>query len=361
MKKKRRRARNSTGERWVQFPSWLLTDEDWRKLSSRARSIFVDICTRWNGVSEYNNNGRISYGCRTAKGIGISKSQAARALNELVASNLLVMTCDSWFMRDDRHTREWRITIFPVYGSSKLRTRVRKDGTKDPHHIRLYSWLLQSPAYRAASNAARSILFELMRRYDGNNNGALSFGGKDAAPLGVCRNAAERALRELEQFGFIVATASEHPNLGLPRTWRLTMYDMARTKASKEFMRALQSPSQKSLLGPTCGDITPRQVPSAVTQSSSHQPPRKAPKPEDLNQRVVLGPRSPISHVTAGGTYPVPRVTSCGTHLEAMSLGGPHPRHWVPSCFFPSQHPASSPACGTRLRQRSLTRTGGSQ
>jgi hypothetical protein len=92
VRKKGKRAKSATGERWIQFPAWLLTDEDWRNLSSRARSIFVDICIRWNGAGENNNNGGIAYGCRSAKGIGISKSQAARALSELVTAHLLKMS-----------------------------------------------------------------------------------------------------------------------------------------------------------------------------------------------------------------------------------------------------------------------------
>jgi hypothetical protein len=43
----------------------------------------------------------------------------------------------------------------------------------DAPHVRLYRWLLDSPAYLSLSCQARAVLLEIARGHDGMNNGRL--------------------------------------------------------------------------------------------------------------------------------------------------------------------------------------------
>ena len=51
--------------------------------------------------------------------------------------------------------------------------RPRMNKRIDAPHVRLYGWLLNSPAYLSLSCPARAVLIELTRLYNGNNNGQL--------------------------------------------------------------------------------------------------------------------------------------------------------------------------------------------
>jgi len=74
--------------------------------------------------------------------------------------------------------------------------------------VRLDYRLLNSNAYRALSPNARSLLVELSMLFNGDNNGSLYLGVRDAAArLGVADNAAaQRAFDELQDLGLIEMT-----------------------------------------------------------------------------------------------------------------------------------------------------------
>src|SRR5262249_37008476 len=59
--KRRRSRRSKSGERFVLFPAWVLTHEDWRRTHPDARAIIIDMTLRWQGrIPEFNNNGRMA-------------------------------------------------------------------------------------------------------------------------------------------------------------------------------------------------------------------------------------------------------------------------------------------------------------
>src|SRR5260370_18613063 len=89
--------------------------------------------------------------------------------------------------------------------------------------IKVEHWLLESAAYIALSSPAKCTFIELMRRVDRNNNGAISFGGKDGGYIGFSRDRTERTLTELEDAGFSVETAPADLRNAMPRKWRLTI------------------------------------------------------------------------------------------------------------------------------------------
>jgi hypothetical protein len=119
----------------------------------------------------------------------------------------------------------------------------RSDGTA--HHVRLYDWMTNSPAWRSLMATDRALYCELARRYHGNNNGQIHFSLREAsAALHVGKATALRAFRNLEERGFICVARRGGFNMkGRHATeWRLTEFPTitgngAAKDASKEFMR----------------------------------------------------------------------------------------------------------------------------
>ena len=58
-------------------------------------------------------------------------------------------------------------------------SRTKRKG--DSRHIRLYHWVLASPAWRELSVVGRALYLELADRYFGNNNGRIVFSVRQAA------------------------------------------------------------------------------------------------------------------------------------------------------------------------------------
>jgi hypothetical protein len=51
--------------------------------------------------------------------------------------------------------------------------RPRRNKRLDAPHVRLYRWMLDSPAYLSLTCPARAVLIEIARGHDGTNNGRL--------------------------------------------------------------------------------------------------------------------------------------------------------------------------------------------
>jgi hypothetical protein len=76
--------------------------------------------------------------------------------------------------------------------------------TKGERHIRIPLYVLESAAYRCLSLAARAALVEALAFYRGDNNGWLGLPARTlAARMGVGKSTVARALRDLEDIGFI--------------------------------------------------------------------------------------------------------------------------------------------------------------
>ncbi len=173
--RRKRENRSAPGERFLLIPANLLTCPQWIQLDPSARVIFIDVCRHHNG----RNNGAIVYGCAAgAKASNVSPATANRKLNELRKNGLLKLRKEGAFNIKDRQkqSREWEIIIYAASGR-----RPSIDWPLGERQIKVEHWLLKSDAYIALSNAAKCTFFELMRRYNGNNNGAISFGGKDGS------------------------------------------------------------------------------------------------------------------------------------------------------------------------------------
>lgn len=118
--------------------------------------------------------------------------------------------------------------------------------------VRLDHALLQSPAFRALSCPARSLLVEFVMLHNGENNGALYMSVRNAAArLGLsCLEAASKALSELEAMGFIVCTADAHFRVkaaehARARCWRLTFEFAGRKGPTLDYQQREPAPKSK--------------------------------------------------------------------------------------------------------------------
>ena len=104
-------------------------------------------------------------------------------------------------------------------------------------------WMFESHAYRELQAGPRSLLWELIRLFNGRNNGRIGLGVRSAAQrLNVSKDTASSYFKSLVEAGFIVATRSGGFNMKDPTSrrateWRLTWHPSDEGPATKEFMR----------------------------------------------------------------------------------------------------------------------------
>jgi hypothetical protein len=114
---------------------------------------------------------------------------------------------------------------------------------RDAKHVRLYLYVLKSPAWLCLSCQAKCLLIELMALYNGTNNGELYLSVReDAKLLNTGQHQAIDAFRELEDKGFLRATRkgsrTRRGETRLATCWRLTEHDddLTGRQPTKEFM-----------------------------------------------------------------------------------------------------------------------------
>jgi hypothetical protein len=241
----RRRGDKRNAEKFVMFPADLFVRPEFASLPPPARVIYADMAKLyrppWDGRP--GNNGKIWYGCRQGSyAANISFGWAAEMLRRIEKSGAASITSRTAFNKKDSHkAQKWELAIYPTYGAVPRWSSER--------HLQLYNWMTEAPAYVALSSSAKCILWELMRRYNGNNNEIIGFGGQDGSHAKLSRDVTERALTEIECTRFIVVTEPAIPHLKRPRKWRLTMYPADGKPATKDFMKAGSAPPQNSFHG----------------------------------------------------------------------------------------------------------------
>ena len=105
--------------------------------------------------------------------------------------------------------------------------------------MRLYWWLLDSPAYRHLSCYGRALLVELVYRHNGENNGQVPMSVREAATrLDISPTTAVKIFRELKDKGFIRQARRGSFDLKEPHAteWTLTMEPVGDAKPTKDFM-----------------------------------------------------------------------------------------------------------------------------
>src|SRR3982751_1271120 len=87
----------------------------------------------------------------------------------------------------------------------KMNAKGRSVGTRP--FVMLPQWAFDSPAYRCLRPGPRALLWEMIRRHNGGNNGRIGFSQRDmAAAMNVAdRETVAAYVRELEAKGFVKA------------------------------------------------------------------------------------------------------------------------------------------------------------
>ncbi|WP_374330435.1 hypothetical protein [Aestuariivirga sp.] len=118
----------------------------------------------------------------------------------------------------------------------------------ESRHVRLYHWMIKSPAWEHSSTLGRAIYIELAGRYagEGSNNGRIAYSVREVADtFKVSPATASRAFRELEEKGFIscITKGGFSRKVRHATEWRLTEFrcDVTGEMASKDFMRWVPS------------------------------------------------------------------------------------------------------------------------
>ena len=120
----------------------------------------------------------------------------------------------------------------------------------EPRHVRLYEWLLASAAWQSLDVYERALYVEFKARYNGVNNGGISFSGDEmAAALNCSNRPADRARDKLISRGFVKVAQHGHfdwksrgENRSRASTYTLTEHSIdlpvrLAEAATKEFMR----------------------------------------------------------------------------------------------------------------------------
>lgn len=120
------------------------------------------------------------------------------------------------------------------------------------YFVALELFLMASQAWRSLSMAARVVYVEVAALYDQTNNGRLALSARQLAErMPISRATATRALQELTEKGFIIATRPSGFNMKTGERkateWRLTRYrcDVTGDIATKAFMAWLPEQPDK--------------------------------------------------------------------------------------------------------------------
>jgi hypothetical protein len=116
--------------------------------------------------------------------------------------------------------------------------------------IMLDHWIFDHPSYRSLSLGARGLHWELIRKYNGYNNGRLFLSHRSAEPrLGRSRNTVGLYYKELERAGFILKTRGHclgPVGIGEANHWSLTHVSVNGCKATMEFKKIKSPPKNRA-------------------------------------------------------------------------------------------------------------------
>ena len=129
----------------------------------------------------------------------------------------------------------------PVPRGRKVNAKGRSTGAHP--FVMLPHWAFDCPAYRTLKPGPRALLWELIRRHNGGNNGHIGFSQR---AMSAAINVADREtvagyVRELEARGFIVAQRRGGFNVKAAdrraTEWALTWLHIGDALPTKDFMR----------------------------------------------------------------------------------------------------------------------------
>jgi hypothetical protein len=121
---------------------------------------------------------------------------------------------------------------------------VKRRNRHGPKFVRLFHWMMDTPAWHSLSGWAMAAYLDLARHYNGTNNGELYLSVRKFAEGRECSPAtAARVITELVDKGFIEITRNSGFNVKdhkrQARTFRLTVFfcDLTKRPASNTFTK----------------------------------------------------------------------------------------------------------------------------
>jgi hypothetical protein len=109
----------------------------------------------------------------------------------------------------------------PRYSANQKQMRGLKSGK--PQFVMVYRSVKRSTAYHNLGHLARSLLFELIDRYTGCNNGMIGLGVREAAyELRCSKGGVSKAMRQLDDAGLARPTKLGEWRGRHATEWRLT-------------------------------------------------------------------------------------------------------------------------------------------
>ena len=108
--------------------------------------------------------------------------------------------------------------------------------------------IIDSDAYRVLRPPERAVYFQMYRRFNGNNNGYISYSCREMADdCNVGKMTAQRAFRKLEEVGLIecLVPSSFNSRKKFAREWALTHHPVGDRSASGKWRDFKLKPSTK--------------------------------------------------------------------------------------------------------------------
>jgi hypothetical protein len=199
------------------------------------------------------------------------------------------------------------------------KTLKRGVGGSTDRFIKMPHFMLKSPAYRTMPDSAKALLTEVWLRYNGVNNGEISFSCREATTfLGWSHATAARMFDVLIERGFLVVVReSTFDRKKIARTWRITVEPYHSEPETKDFMRW--------------------QPPATVALAKNHflvSPVRHDSRTRETPPVESAATVSPVR--LSAPFWPAPQSHQCDTYsIPCRPAPAPHPirRGWKPSGF----------------------------
>jgi DNA-binding transcriptional regulator YhcF (GntR family) len=162
--------------------------------------------------------------------------------------------------------------------------------------VMLDNYVFDSEAYRRMKVGPRALLWELIRRHNGSNNGSIGLGIREAAArLGVNKDTASGYFRALVDHGFVAPARLGGFNMKDPQSrraseWRLTWIKTDCMTATKDFMAYTQKSTVRKIR---------TEGPEKTDSGGKSRPDR--PKNPDLSAqfRRPTGPKKPDTYTSS--------------------------------------------------------------
>jgi hypothetical protein len=183
--------------------------------------------------------------------------------------------------------------------------------------VQIWHEVIESPAYQSLSVYARAALVELCNRYNGGNNGKISFSVREMAErLDIGKNTACRAMQDLVDRLLAIPTrpgwfSTKHRQA---TEWRITFQPYNGTPPTNEFRNwrrenVTQPPRKKSLCVPSRGTHGASRRDTTRTAQSPDGPSRS-----DTTNQLTVPPEG--THVHYSHT---PVLTGSEVQCTAMA------------------------------------------